>query len=148
MRRAFEHPLAPALGCALACLAYLIAQPATADMAAHSYRAWLFEHQGLTVWNAQWYGGHHVLGYSLLFAPFAMVLGPALVGVGAALVATVLFGRLARAAAPSPTAGAVASWLFTAGVLSNVWIGRMPFLLGIAFAVAAWAAARSGRRAL
>ncbi len=36
MRRAFEHPLAPALGCALACLAYLIAQPATADMAAHS----------------------------------------------------------------------------------------------------------------
>ena len=73
MRRAFEHPLAPALGCALVCLAYLIVQPATADMAAHSYRAWLFEHQGLTVWNAQWYGGHHVLGYSLLFAPFAML---------------------------------------------------------------------------
>ena len=81
MRRAFEHPLAPALGCALVCLAYLIVQPATADMAAHSYRAWLFEQQGLTVWNAQWYGGHHVLGYSLLFAPLAMVLGPALVGV-------------------------------------------------------------------
>lgn len=148
MRRAFEHPLAPAIGCALACLAYLIAQPATADMAAHSYRAWLFEHQGLTVWNAQWYGGHHVLGYSLLFAPFAMVLGPALVGVVAALVATALFTRLALAAAPSPTAGAIASWLFTAGVLSNVWIGRMPFLLGIAFAVASWSAARSGRRAL
>ena len=62
MRRAFEHPLAPALGCALVCLVYLLAQPATADMAAHSYRAWLFEHEGLTVWNAQWYGGHHVLG--------------------------------------------------------------------------------------
>ena len=148
MRRAFEHPLAPALGCALACVVYLIAQPATADMAAHSYRAWLFEHQGLTVWNAQWYGGHHVLGYSLLFAPFAMVLGPALVGVAAALVATVLFPRLAVAAAPSPAAGAAASWLFTAGVLSNVAIGRMPFLLGIAFAVAAWAAVRADRRAI
>jgi hypothetical protein len=146
MRRAFEHPLAPALGCALACLIYLIAQPATADMAAHSYRAWLFEQQGLTVWNAQWYGGHHVLGYSLLFAPFAMVLGPALVGVAAALVATALFPRLAQAAAPSPTAGAIASWLFTAGVLSNVAIGRMPFLLGIAFGVAAWTVARSGRQ--
>ena len=65
MRRAFEHPLAPALGCALLCVVYLLASPATADMAAHSYRAWLFEHEGLTVWNAQWYGGHHVLGYSL-----------------------------------------------------------------------------------
>ena len=108
MWRAFEHPLAPALGCALACLAYLIAQPATADMAAHSYRAWLFEHQGLTVWNAQWYGGHHVLGYSLLFAPFAMVLGPALVGVGSALVATVLFGRLALVRGRAPVQPAIA----------------------------------------
>lgn len=148
MRRAFEHPLAPALGCALACLAYLIAQPATADMAAHSYRAWLFEHQGLTVWNAQWYGGHHVLGYSLLFAPFALVLGPALVGVVSALVATVLFAPLAQAHAPSRTAGAIASWLFTAGVLSNVAIGRMPFLLGIAFAVAAWTVARRDRHVI
>lgn len=148
MRRAFEHPLAPALGCALACLAYLIAQPATADMAAHSYRAWLFEHQGLTVWNAQWYGGHHVLGYSLLFAPFALVLGPALVGVVSALVATVLFAPLAQDHAPSRTAGAIASWLFTAGVLSNVAIGRMPFLLGIAFAVAAWTVARRDRHVI
>ena len=78
MRRAFEHPLAPALGCAIVCAVYLLAQPATADMAAHSYRAWLFQHEGLTVWNAQWYGGHHVLGYSLLFAPLAAAIGPAL----------------------------------------------------------------------
>src|SRR6478735_8000526 len=123
MRRAFEHPLAPALGCAFVCAVYLLAQPATADMAAHSYRTWLFEHEGLTVWNAQWYGGHHVLGYSLLFAPLAAAIGPALVGVGAALVAVALFSPLARAAAPSVTAGAVASWLLPAGVLSNVAIG-------------------------
>src|SRR6201999_4275756 len=37
MRRAFEHPLAPALGCAVLCVVYLFARPATADMAAHSY---------------------------------------------------------------------------------------------------------------
>ncbi len=148
MRRALEHPLAPALGCALVCVGYLIAQPATADMAAHSYRTWLFQHEGLTVWNAQWYGGHHVLGYSLLFAPLAATIGPAMVGVLSAIVAVALFSPLARAAAPSKTAGAVASWLFTAGVLSNVAIGRMPFLLGIAFGVAAWAAARAQRRAL
>ena len=148
MRRALQHPLAPAVGCALVCVGYLLLQPATADMAAHSYRAWLFEHQGLTVWNAQWYGGHHVLGYSLLFAPLAAAVGPAVVGVCAAVAAVALFVPLARAAAPSPAAGAIASWLFTAGVLSNVAIGRMPFLLGIALGVGAWSAGRSGRRVL
>jgi hypothetical protein len=148
MRRAFEHPLAPALGCALVCVGYLLAQPATADMAAHSYRAWLFQHEGLTVWNAQWYGGHHVLGYSLLFAPLAAAIGPAYVGVISAVAAVALFGPFARAAAPTPSAGAVATWLLTAGVLSNVLIGRMPFLLGIALTVAAWSAGRSKHRVL
>src|SRR3954464_3963765 len=112
MRRAFEHPLAPALGCAIVGVVYMLAQPATADMAAHSYRAWLFQHEGLTVWNAQWYGGHHVLGYSLLFSPLAAAIRPAKVGVLAAIVAVALFSPLARAAARSPTQGAVAAWLF------------------------------------
>src|SRR3954471_3449724 len=148
MRRAYEHPFAPVVGCALACVVYLVVRPATADMAAHAYRAWLFQHQGLTVWNAQWYGGHHVLGYSLLFAPLAAALGPASVGVMSAILAVALFTPLARAAAPSPAAGGSAAWLFTAGVLSNVAIGRMPFLLGIALGVASWSAARGQRRVL
>jgi hypothetical protein len=138
MRRALVHPLAPALGCALLGVVYLLAQPATADMAAHSYRAWLFQQEGLTVWNAQWYGGHHVLGYSLLFAPLAAQAGPAIVGVASAVVAVAAFVPLARAAAPSPNAAAIAAWLFAAGVLSNVAIGRMPFLLGVALAIGAW----------
>src|SRR6476469_3305162 len=124
MRRALTHRHAPVLATALAAAAYLVWAPATADMAGHTYRAWLFTHEGLTVWNAQWYGGHHVLGYSLLFAPLAAAIGPAMVGVLSAIVAVALFSPLARAAAPSVTAGAVASWLFTAGVLSNVAIGR------------------------
>src|ERR1700754_4095861 len=99
MRRAFEHPLAPALGCALVCVVYLLAHPATADMAAHSYRAWLFQHEGLTVWNAQWYGGHHVLGYSLLFAPLSVWPGPDWLGGVSAGAAGALFGPLPRAAA-------------------------------------------------
>jgi hypothetical protein len=148
MRRAFEHPLAPVLGCALVCVVYLLAQPATADMAAHSYRTWLFQHEGWTVWNAQWYGGHHVLGYSLLFAPLAAAIGPAYVGVVSAVAAVALFVPFARSAAPSPAAGAAAAWLLTAGVLSNVLIGRMPFLLGIALTVAAWSAGRSKHRVL
>src|ERR1700742_5036066 len=132
MRKAFEHPLAPTLACSIVGVLYLLPPPATADMAAHEYRAWLFSHEGLTVWNAQWYGGHHGLGYSLLFAPLASPAGPALVAVAA-------FVPLARKAAPNnPTAAALAAWLFAAGVLSNVAIGRMPFLLGIALAIGAW----------
>ena len=138
MRRAYAHPFAPVAGVALAGVAYLAIRPATADMAAHAFRAWLFDTEGMTVWNAQWYGGHHVLGYSMLFAPLAAWPGPAWVGVLAALAATAAFIPLARAAATSAGAASAAVWLFAAGVVSNVVIGRMPFTLGIAFGVAAW----------
>jgi hypothetical protein len=140
MRRALAHPLAPVVGVALAGVAYLAIRPATADMAAHAFRAWLFDTEGMTIWNAQWYGGHHVLGYSMLFAPLAAWPGPAWVGVLAAVAAIAAFVPLARG-----NTGAI--WLFAAGVLSNVVIGRMPFTLGIALAVTAWLCAdrRSAR---
>ncbi len=138
-RRAAGHPLAPAVAVALLGLAYLAAAPATADMAGHAYRTALWEREGATVFNAQWYSGHHVAGYSLLFSPLAALLGPRTVGVLAAVAATALFAPLARAAAPSSRAAAWATWLFAGGVLSNVVIGRMPFTLGMALAVAAWA---------
>jgi len=105
-------------------------------MAAHTYRAWLVDHAGLTVWNAQWYGGHHWLGYSVLFAPLAGWPGPAWAGVLASLAAVACFEALAA----GPPA-----WLFAAGVVANVVIGRMPFVLGIALATAAWLCARDER---
>ncbi len=145
MRRVLAHPLGPVVGAALAAIAYLAIMPATADMAAHAFRAWLFDSQGMTVWNAQWYGGHHVLGYSMLFAPLAAWPGPAWVGALGAVAATAAFVPIARAAAPSPGAATAATWLFAAGVLSNVVIGRMPFTLGIALAVAAWLCAERSR---
>ena len=147
MRRPLAHPWAPVAGAALAALAYLAVRPATADMAAHAFRAWLFDTEGMTVWNAQWYGGHHVLGYSMLFAPLAAWPGPAWVGALGAVAATAAFVPLARAAAPSAGAATAATWLFAAGVLSNVVIGRMPFTLGIALAVAAWLCAEQAGRA-
>jgi hypothetical protein len=134
-------------GAALAALAYLAVRPATADMAAHAFRAWLFDTEGMTVWNAQWYGGHHVLGYSMLFAPLAAWPGPAWVGALGAVAATAAFVPIARAAAPTPGAATAATWLFAAGVLSNVVIGRMPFTLGIALAVTAWLCAERERPA-
>ena len=114
-------------------------------MAAHTYRTWLWHQVGFATWNAQWYGGHHMAGYSLLYPPLAAVLGTRLVGVVAAVAAVGLFAMLARRMAPTPGAGALAAWLFLGGVMSNVVIGRMPFTLGIALAVGAWACARRSR---
>ena len=65
----------------------------------------------------------------------------------AAVAAVGLFALLARRMAPPPGAGALAAWLFLGGAMSNVVIGRMPFTLGIALAVGAWACARRSRLA-
>jgi len=146
-RRDLSHPLVPTLAAAVMGVAYLIASPETADMAAHTYRTWLWQQTGFATWNAQWYGGHHMAGYSLLYPPLAALVGTRLVGVVAAMAAVGLFAVLARRMAPSPAAGALAAWLFLGGVMSNVVIGRMPFTLGIALAVGAWACARRSRLA-
>ena len=147
VRRDLSHPLVPALAAAAMGAAYLIAAPDTADMAAHTYRTWLWHEVGFATWNAQWYGGHHMAGYSLLYPPLAALAGTRFVGVAAAVVAVALFALVARRLAPSPAAAALASWLFLAGVMSNVVIGRMPFTLGIALAVGAWACAHRSRLA-
>jgi len=145
VRRDLSHPVVPTLAAAVLGVLYLIAAPETADMAAHTYRTWLWHQVGFATWNAQWYGGHHMAGYSLLYPPLAALAGTRLVGVVAGVVAVGLFAVLARRMAPTPATGALAAWLFLGGVMSNVVIGRMPFTLGIALAVAAWAVARRSR---
>ncbi|MET0770274.1 MAG: hypothetical protein ABW081_10205, partial [Solirubrobacteraceae bacterium] len=142
VRRDLTHPLVPTIAAAVIGVAYLIAAPGTADMAAHTYRTWLWNEVGFATWNAQWYGGHHMAGYSLLYPPLAALAGTRLVGVVAGVTAVGLFAVLARRRAPTPAAGTLAAWLFLGGVMSNVVIGRMPFTLGIALAVGAWACAR------
>jgi hypothetical protein len=139
VRRVLSHPLAPTLVTALVGVGYLIAAPATADIAAHTYREWLWSEMGFATWNAQWYGGHHMAGYSLLFPPLAALIGTRLVGVLATVSAVWSFSLIARRLAPDDRAGALATWLFAGGVVSNLLVGRMPFALGIALAVGAWA---------
>src|SRR5918997_1578996 len=134
MRRALVQPLAPVVGASLAAIAYLAVMPATADMAAHAFRAWLFDTEGMTVWNAQWYGGHHVLGYSTLFAPLAAWPGPAWAGALAAVAATAAFAPLARAAAPSPEAAA--GVLSLACVLASPVAGAFLALAAVALVLA------------
>ena len=107
-RRDLTHPLVPTLAAAALGAVYLIAAPDTADMAAHTYRTWLWHQVGFATWNAQWYGGHHMAGYSLLYPPLAAVAGTRFVGVAAAVVAVWLFARLAHRRAATPPVGALA----------------------------------------
>jgi hypothetical protein len=146
-RRDLAHPLVPTVAAAVIGAAYLIAAPDTADMAAHTYRTWLWNEVGFATWNAQWYGGHHMAGYSLLYPPLAALAGTRFVGVAAAVVSVWLFALIARRIAPAPRTAALATWLFLGGVMSNVVIGRMPFSLGIALAVGAWAVVHRSRTA-
>ncbi|HEU4976216.1 MAG TPA: hypothetical protein VFT50_14075 [Baekduia sp.] len=130
---------------ALAAL-YLVLDPPSADLAAQTYRTWLFEHAGWTVWDNGWYAGHHVPAYSILFPPLAALLGPRLVGALAAVGAAWAFERLvddARGAAARPAA----LW-FAAGTAASLVSGRLTFALGLAFGVAAALALARGRLAL
>src|SRR4051794_37938987 len=77
-------------------------------MAGHTYRAWLWHQSGFALWNAQWYGGHHVAGYSLLYPPLAAVAGTRLVGVVAAGAPGLLFPPPSPPLGGPPPAGAPA----------------------------------------
>ena len=126
---------APILATALAGAVVALAGVPTADMAAHAFRQWLFETEGFTGWNAQWYGGHHVPGYSVLFPPLAALLGARVAGALAAVLAVAAFRRLVG----GHERAELATWLFAFGMVATVVVGRMPFALGVAFGVAALA---------
>ena len=76
---------------------YLILDLRTGDLAAHLYRADLFAREGFTIWNGNWYGGHHTPAYSVLFPPLAHYLTPQVAGEFAAVAAAALFEQLVRA---------------------------------------------------
>ena len=137
--------LPTALAAALAA-AYLIWAPASQDLAGATFRADLFSAHGFLLWNDDWYSGHYLLSYSVLFPPVGALLGSRLVGAVAVVVAAPLFALLARrrfgAAALVPSlwfAAAAASWLLT---------GRMTFLLALPFGLAALLPTRGGGLAL
>jgi hypothetical protein len=124
----------PLLAAALAAL-YLAWEPPSLDLAAADYRAWLFGHDGLAVWDLRWYGGHHLPGYSILAPPLGWWLGTRLTGALAAVAAAVLFERLAWERY-GERAWLGAAW-FAAGTATELLSGRITFVLGIVPALAA-----------
>ena len=52
--------VAPVAVAVVLAIVYLIWQPRTVDLAAHTFRADLFGKEGFTIWNGQWYGGEMI----------------------------------------------------------------------------------------
>src|ERR687892_337594 len=145
------HKLAASMGpsvlvAAVVSAVYLAWEPASADLAAQTFRADLFADQGFVLWSNAWYGGFHIPGYSLLYPPLASWLGIRVVGALAAIVAAALFAILVSRRFGE--GARYASLLFALGVSAWLFTGRMPFLLGIAIGLGALLAADSRRLVL
>ncbi len=137
-KRVRAAPLGLAAALALL-LAWLALAPRTPDLAAAAYRLELFRHAGLAIYDARWYAGHDLLGYSLLFGPLAWLVGLRVLGALSVLVSVACFEALVRPA-PGRARGRAARWASVAFALAaagDVWIGRVPFALGVSFALAA-----------
>jgi len=122
---------------------YLVVDPPSADLAAQTYRTWLFEHAGFVIFDTGWYAGHHNPAYSILFPPLAALSSPQIVGAVAAVISAWAFERLVGDA---PGARPAALWFATATMVSLV-TGRLTFALGLAIALLAVLALARGRLA-
>lgn len=138
-----RRPLAltpPLVAATLAIGAVLIGWQGT-DLPAQLYRVGLFHRSGLTLWDSQWYGGHWTLNYSVIFPPIAGLLGVQATEVISAAVAAWAFDRVVIGHFGKQAR--FGSLVFAAGTVAQVAIGQLPFLMGEAFALAAyWAASR------
>jgi hypothetical protein len=125
-------------------IVYLILEPRTVDLAAHTFRAELFGKEGFTIWNGQWYGGHHTPAYSIISPPLAWLLGPPVALSLAAVASAALFPPLARGAFGDQAARWGSLW-FGIGTATLLFTARLPFALGVAFGLAALLAVQRRR---
>jgi hypothetical protein len=123
---------------------WLAVDPRTPDLAAQVYRVGIFRQLGFAVWDARWYAGHSLPGYSLLYPPLASLLGMRPLAALCVLASALLFERLARSAY-GESARWGAAW-FAVAALGDVWIGRLTFALGVSLALAAGLALARERR--
>jgi hypothetical protein len=124
--------LAPTALAAVAGLAYLVLEPRPGDLAVHEFRAELFGREGFTIWNGQWYGGHHTPAYSAITPALSWLVGPRLLLVVACVAVAALFEVLARAHFGPEAARFGAAWLGV-GTATLLATSRLPFAVGTAF---------------
>ena len=131
------------LAAALACTAFALWNPPVRDLAAHTFRAELFEDTGFALWNNTWYGGHYLLSYSLLFPPLAALLSPVWVAAMSAVASAWLFDGLVRERW-GPRAGWASLWFGALGAVALLGNGWLVFALGVTFALGALRALQRG----
>lgn len=119
------------------------------DWPAQIYRVQLFRAHGWIGFDTGWYSGNAPIAYSTLFPPIAATIGIRLSALVCATGAAAAFDRIVRR-----RFGPAARWgslCFAAGMVAQVAIGQLPFLLGMALgltAVLALSAGRWGRASL
>jgi hypothetical protein len=123
-------------------LLYVIVAPLSTDLAAAGYRSDEFSRAGFTLWDNGWYGGHHVLAYSVLAPALSALLSPQLLAALAATAATALFTALIDGCFAA-RATRIASCWFALGAAAGLLSNRVPFELGVAVGLAALLAAKA-----
>ncbi|MGO9761541.1 MAG: hypothetical protein ACLP1Q_09830 [Solirubrobacteraceae bacterium] len=123
---------------------YLILAPASPDLAAASYRSNLFSTAGFTLWDNSWYGGHHLLAYSVLAPVLGALIGPRPLAAISMVIATALFASVIKGRFPA-LATRVAAVFFALGASVALLSSRVPFDLGLAIGLGAVLAAQRGR---
>jgi hypothetical protein len=137
--------LAPVLLSVVNATLFMIYRPGVEDLWAARARASAAAHGvGLTYWFS-WFGGAATPGnYSIISPYLSALLSAELLGALSAIAITVLCIPLLRGT-NYPVAGVLVAAIASG---SNLWSGRVPFLLGTAFAVATFLAVRHQRRIL
>jgi hypothetical protein len=129
--RAPAWPLTAILGALYVALA-----PSSADLAAASYRSFLFSKNGFQLWDNGWYAGHHLPAYSVLAPALGALVGVRLLAALSAVLAAALFSKLIDGRFPTRATRLAALW-FALGVGIELLSGRVPFELGLALGLAA-----------
>jgi hypothetical protein len=141
LRAGVDPPLALL---ALLIAAWLVWFPPSPDLAAQVYRVHLFATDGFSLWDNNWYSGHYLPDYSLLFPPLAALAGLQVVGAASVVVSTLVFRRLAKA--HFGQRAALATVLFAVGACGDLFIGRLTFALGVTFGMVSVLAIVQGHR--
>jgi hypothetical protein len=124
---------------------YVIVAPLSTDLAAAGYRSDEFSRAGFTLWDNGWYGGHHVLAYSVLAPALSALLSPQLLAALSMTAATALFAALIDGCFTA-RATRIASCWFGVGAAGGLLSNRVGFELGISWGLAALLAARAATR--
>jgi hypothetical protein len=123
-------PLAPCLALIVLLAVWAVWYPPSPDLAAQAYRVHLFSVDGFSLWDNNWYSGHYLPSYSLIFPALAAMAGMRLVGVAAVVISCWAFWALVRDRPDFRPR--LATTLFIVSATGDLFIGRLAFALGVA----------------